>query len=355
MLSGSRRSDPAGTRRLQTFRPPTKGTSFPVTESHRLAEAADDVESPALANPPTRVSPLILDVDGSGLPLLGLEPKPISARLRIVSFGTRAGEAVDFLGDNLVPTARGSLTALPFADDVFDAVAVAGTLEHIVADDDALDELTRVLQPGGLLFLRVPRDDFLTWLDAQNLYTYIAGTIGSVLPLAGRPALRFRRHYGREELSNELAKRGLKARIVTTEGWGGGEILLLGTLLSCRWLLKSPPLEQRVRKALEPILRGERRLRAGRFGRDISVVAEEARTKRNRFLPRTSGETGRSGILGKQRLFFSRLVKIGAAPGQEGAGFGVRDALPAEHMPDELQPRLRTPAARPRQPPAARR
>ncbi len=207
--------------------------------------------------------------------MLGLEPQPISARLRIVTIGTRAGEAVEFLADNLVPTARGSLTALPFANDAFDAVAVAGTLEHIVADDDALDEMTRVLRPGGLLFLRVPRDDHFTWLDAQNLYTYIAGTIGSVLPLAGRPALRFRRHYGREELSNELAKRGLKARIVTTEGWGGGEILLLGTLLSCRWLLKSPPLEQRVRKALAPILRGERRLRAGRFGRDISVVAEK--------------------------------------------------------------------------------
>jgi len=233
-------------------------------------------------NPPARSKPLILDVDGSGLPLLGLEPSPKTARLRVISIGTRTGEAVDVLGDDLVPTSRGSLTSLPFASDVFDAVAVAGTLEHVVADDDALDELVRVLHPGGLLFLRVPHDDRFAWLDAQNLYTYIAGTLGRGRPLAGRPALKFRRHYGREELLNELSRRGLKARIVTTEGWGAGEILLLGALLTCRSLLSSPQLERRMRTALAPFLRGERRLRAGSFGRDLAVVAEK-REPVNRF------------------------------------------------------------------------
>ena len=261
--------------RPQTSHLYAKGTSLPVTDTHTLADEVAQPAPPALANPPTRIAPLILDVDGSGLPLLGLEPSPKTARLRIVSIGTSTGEAVDVLGDDLVPTSRGSLTALPFADDVFDAVAVAGTLEHVVADDDALDELARVLRPGGLLFLRVPHDDRVAWLDAQNLYTYVAGTIGKGRPLAGRPALRFRRHYGREELLNELARRGLKARIVTTEGWGAGEVLLLGALLTCRWLLDSPRLERRLRSALAPFLKGERRLRAGTFGRDLAVVAEK--------------------------------------------------------------------------------
>lgn len=246
-----------------------------MADTHTLADEVAEQAPPVLANPPTRRPPMILDVDGSGLPLLGLEPAPKTARLRIVSFATRVSEAVDVLGDDLVPTVRGSLTTLPFADDVFDAVAVAGTLEHVVADDDALDELTRVLRPGGLLFLRVPRNDRLAWLDAQNIYTYIAGTVGNGQPLAGRPALRFRRHYGREELFQELTRRGLKIRIVTTEGWGAGEVLLLGTLLTCRWLLGSPRLERRARKALAPVLKGERRLRAGNFGRDLAVVAEK--------------------------------------------------------------------------------
>ena len=64
-------------------------------------------------------------------------------------------------------------------------------------------------------------------------------------------------------------------RIVTTEGWGAGEILLLGALLTCRSLLGSPRLERRMRTALAPFLRGERRLRAGSFGRDLAVVAEK--------------------------------------------------------------------------------
>ncbi len=216
----------------------------------------------------------ILDIDGCGLPLLGLEPAPRQARLDIVTFETRTAEAVDILGDDLVPDVRGHLAALPFGDAEFDAVAVAGTLEHVVADDDALDELARVLRPGGLLFLRVPQDDRFAWLDAQNLYTYVAGTSHRGEPLAGKPALRFRRHYGYGELLAELDRRHLKPRIVTTEGWGVGETLTLGVLVTCRFLFRSPQMERRARSWIAPLVRGERRLRAGRFGRDLVVVAE---------------------------------------------------------------------------------
>jgi len=216
----------------------------------------------------------ILDIDGCGLPLLGLEPAPRRARLDIVTFETRTAEAVDVLGDDLVPNVRGHLPALPFGDAAFDAVAIAGTLEHVVADDDALDELVRVLRPGGLLFLRVPQDDRLAWLDAQNLYTYIAGTSHRGESLAGKPALRFRRYYGHDELLAELERRGLRPRIVTTEGWGIGEAATLGMLLTCRFVLNAPRAERRVRAWIAPLLRGERRLRAGRFGRDLVVVAE---------------------------------------------------------------------------------
>ncbi len=216
----------------------------------------------------------ILDIDGCGLPLLGLEPAPKTARLDILTFETRTAEAVDILGDNLISNVRGHLSALPFGDAEFDAVAVAGTLEHVVADDDALDELARVLRPGGLLFLRVPQDDRFAWLDAQNLYTYIAGTSHRGEPLAGKPALRFRRHYGYDELRAELERRHLKPRIVTTEGWGVGEALTFGMLLTCRFLLRSPKAERRARAWIAPLVRGERRLRAGNFGRDLVVVAE---------------------------------------------------------------------------------
>lgn len=51
---------------------------------------------------------------------------------------------------------QGSLTALPFANECFDAVMVSEVLEHIEADGVATSELARVLAPGGLLLASVP-------------------------------------------------------------------------------------------------------------------------------------------------------------------------------------------------------
>ncbi|MDZ3824110.1 MAG: class I SAM-dependent methyltransferase [Pseudoxanthomonas sp.] len=43
--------------------------------------------------------------------------------------------------------------ALPYADGSFDVVLAGGTLEHVAHQDNTLDELWRVLQPGGRLVL----------------------------------------------------------------------------------------------------------------------------------------------------------------------------------------------------------
>jgi SAM-dependent methyltransferase len=46
---------------------------------------------------------------------------------------------------------------LPFADGAFDVVIAAEVLEHIADDDTAIAELGRVLRPGGVLAVTVPR------------------------------------------------------------------------------------------------------------------------------------------------------------------------------------------------------
>jgi len=48
-------------------------------------------------------------------------------------------------------SAAATADALPFADSVFDAVTVLGSLEYMEAPDRALAECRRVLRPGGLL------------------------------------------------------------------------------------------------------------------------------------------------------------------------------------------------------------
>lgn len=52
---------------------------------------------------------------------------------------------------------RGDAYSLPFDDASFDRVVAAEILEHLPADTTAMAELVRVLRPGGLLAVSVPR------------------------------------------------------------------------------------------------------------------------------------------------------------------------------------------------------
>ncbi len=54
-------------------------------------------------------------------------------------------------------TVLGDVRHLPFADAQFDVVIAAEVLEHIHQDIAAIAELRRVLRPGGVLAVTVPR------------------------------------------------------------------------------------------------------------------------------------------------------------------------------------------------------
>jgi SAM-dependent methyltransferase len=58
----------------------------------------------------------------------------------------------------------GSALALPFADESFDVVSAFDVVEHCEPESRALDELTRVLRPGGRLLLSVPAYQW-AWSD----------------------------------------------------------------------------------------------------------------------------------------------------------------------------------------------
>jgi SAM-dependent methyltransferase len=51
---------------------------------------------------------------------------------------------------------RADVTALTFADESFDAVVLGEVIEHVVDDVSALEEVRRVLRPGGVAALSVP-------------------------------------------------------------------------------------------------------------------------------------------------------------------------------------------------------
>jgi SAM-dependent methyltransferase len=64
--------------------------------------------------------------------------------------------------DGMAVTVSGDATRLPFPDGTFDRIIASEVMEHIPDDSAALDELVRVLRPGGTIAITVP-----SWLPEQ--------------------------------------------------------------------------------------------------------------------------------------------------------------------------------------------
>ena len=84
---------------------------------------------------------------------------------------------------------------LPFPDNSFDLIALFDVIEHIPDDQRVLDEVNRVVKPGGHVFISVPAYQFLY---SQN----------------DRVA-HHQRRYTAKQLDTRLAKAGLGAKRLT--------------------------------------------------------------------------------------------------------------------------------------------
>ncbi len=91
---------------------------------------------------------------------------------------------------------RGDAYALPFQDASFDRVVAAEVLEHLPGDTDAMAELFRVLTPGGLIAVTVPRwgPEKLCWVLSDAYHQNEGGHV---------------RIYQGSELTSRLADAGL--------------------------------------------------------------------------------------------------------------------------------------------------
>jgi ubiquinone/menaquinone biosynthesis C-methylase UbiE len=74
---------------------------------------------------------------------------------------------------------RGTAYALPFEDDSFDRIIAAEVLEHLPQDDRAMAELFRVLKPGGLIAVTVPRwgPELLCWALSSRYHEVEGGHV----------------------------------------------------------------------------------------------------------------------------------------------------------------------------------
>ena len=94
-------------------------------------------------------------------------------------------------------TVRGDAYALPFEDEAFDRVIAAEVLEHLPEDERAMAELFRVLRPGGLLAVTVPRwgPERVCWALSDAYHEVEGGHV---------------RIYRGDELTGRLARTGLE-------------------------------------------------------------------------------------------------------------------------------------------------
>ena len=73
----------------------------------------------------------------------------------------------------------GDALALPFDADEFDRIIAAEVLEHVPADIQAIEELVRVLRPGGTLAVSVPRwfPEIVNWKLSADYHNVPGGHI----------------------------------------------------------------------------------------------------------------------------------------------------------------------------------
>jgi SAM-dependent methyltransferase len=90
----------------------------------------------------------------------------------------------------------GDGTVMPFGSEVFDRVIAAEVLEHIGDDQRALNEIARVLRPGGLLAVTVPAwlPERICWRLSDDYHNVPGGHV---------------RIYTRPELEAKLRRAGL--------------------------------------------------------------------------------------------------------------------------------------------------
>jgi SAM-dependent methyltransferase len=87
-------------------------------------------------------------------------------------------------------------TAMPFPDGSFDRVIAAEVLEHIPADQAAMNEIARVLRPGGVAAVTVPAwlPERICWRLSDDYHNVPGGHL---------------RIFTRSELETKLARAGL--------------------------------------------------------------------------------------------------------------------------------------------------
>lgn len=133
---------------------------------------------------------------------------------------------------------HGSAEHLPYPDDDFAAVLMLDVLEHVADERATIDEVARVLRPGGLLVLSVPNAGLFRWFDSFNLYMWLTGEDPWSRPGTPSTDATYHRHYSTCALKGLLGDR-FTIEYTHYSGLFVAEVMHLAGLLFAKRLLRS--------------------------------------------------------------------------------------------------------------------
>lgn len=90
----------------------------------------------------------------------GLFIKPLVSENRVTGIDM-SGEMLKIAAQNGLEIIKGSVSSLPFNNELFDLVISAGVIQHLESAQEVVKECARVTKPGGLVLIET--------INAQNL------------------------------------------------------------------------------------------------------------------------------------------------------------------------------------------
>jgi 2-polyprenyl-3-methyl-5-hydroxy-6-metoxy-1,4-benzoquinol methylase len=106
--------------------------------------------------------------------------------------------------------------SLPFSDATFDAVLCSSVLEYAQDPTSYLNEIARVIKPGGILLISIPNAESLVRMGLRITYQ-LTNMIGAPRP---RYMMYSRHQYSRSAFSALLRKCGYEPEYATAFGGG---------------------------------------------------------------------------------------------------------------------------------------
>ena len=130
---------------------------------------------------------------GARVVALDMDRKELQQVTAIAAAMDESGEIPDGAS---IQASSGDATAMPFPDASFDVVIAAEVMEHIPADQAAMDEVARVLRPGGIAAVTIPAwlPERICWLLSDDYHNTPGGHV---------------RIFTRRELETKLGRAGL--------------------------------------------------------------------------------------------------------------------------------------------------